>query len=125
MDFLEASAFLCTKLSYRVAADTLNRFLHRTGDEAVKLKTLSDSIQRTGREISEKLASVTEKNLAVYGFSNETGFPLDGVVLSQNITGPTSAERTMQDLEELQCVIDTINDFREEAVPFSADKVQI
>lgn len=116
---------MCTKLSYRTAADTLNRFLHRTGGEAVKLKTLSDSMQRIGREISEKLASVTERNLAACGFNSETGLPLEGAVLSQNFTEPISAERTRQDLEDLQCMINAINDSREEVIPFSADEVQI
>lgn len=123
--FLEASAFVCTKLSYRTAAETLNRFLHRTKGDAVKLKTLSDSMQRTGREISEKLASVTEKNLAACGFSRETGLPLEGATLSQNIREPVSAERTRQDLENLQHTINAINDSRNEAIPFSADEVQI
>lgn len=123
--FLEASAFVCTNLSYRAAADTLNRFLHRTGENAVKLKTLSDSMQRIGGEISKKLISVTEKTLATYGFNSETGLPMEGVVLSENITEPIPAERTMRDLEELQNTIDAINNSREEMIPYSSDEVRI
>ena len=125
MAFLEASAFVCTKLSYRTAADTINRFLHRADTDAVKVKTLSDSMQRTGREISEKLASATGKNLEACGFSSETGLPLEGAALSENIIKPAFPERTGQESENIQRTIDCINASREEIIPFSADDIQM
>ena len=58
--FLEAASCVCTKTSYRDAADILNRFLGRTNTNTIKLRTLSDSIGRIGAEISEELSNVTE-----------------------------------------------------------------
>ena len=123
--FLEASAFVCTKLSYRTAADTINRFLHRAGTDAIKVKTLSDSVQRIGREISERLASAAGKNLEACGFSSDTGLPLEDAALPENIIKPASPERTGQESEDIQRTIDRINASREEAIPFSADDIQM
>ena len=116
---------MCTKLSYRTAADTINRFLHRAGTDAVKVKTLSDSVQRIGREISERLASAAGKNLEACGFSSDTGLPLEDAALPENIIKPASPERTGQESEDIQRTIDRINASREEAIPFSADDIQM
>lgn len=102
----------------------LNRFLGRDAENTIKLRTLSDSICRIGAEISQKLSNVTEDILAMYGF-DDNGLPLEGIVLSDNITTvntPQDAEAHKRDISE---AIEAVNDSREEKIPFSAEEVKI
>ena len=48
--YMELSCRLCTKLSYRNATEMINLFQHRDAGEAVKLRTLSDSVERVGEQ---------------------------------------------------------------------------
>ena len=49
--YLQLSCKLCTKLSYRDAAEMLNLFQHRDVNETVKLRTFSDCVGRIGDQI--------------------------------------------------------------------------
>ena len=53
----------------------LNLFQHRDASEAVKLRTLSDSVERVGEQISARLEETTQRVLKMYGFDSETGRP--------------------------------------------------
>lgn len=55
----DLSCKLCTKLSYRDAAEMLNRFQHRDASQTMKLRTLSGCMERMGSQISEELEKTT------------------------------------------------------------------
>lgn len=95
-------------------ADILNRFLGRTDINSVKLRTLSDSISRIGAEISKELSNVIAHILSMYGFDGESGLPLEGMVLSDNITAAAVAQVAEQGKPEINEVIAAVNDSRKE-----------
>lgn len=125
LSFLEAASCVCTKTSYRDATDILNRFLGRTDINAIKLRTLSDSICRIGAEVSEELSNVTAHILTMYGFDDESGLPLEDVVLSDSITTVAVSQDAKPDKQEIHEAIVAVNDSREEKIPFSATDIKI
>ena len=125
LSFLEAASCACTKTSYRDAADILNRFPGRTDINSIKLRTLSDSIGRIGAEISEELSDVTAHILSMYGFDAESALPLEGVVLSDNITTVSASQDAGPDKPGINEAIAAVNDSREEKIPFSAAEIKI
>ncbi len=125
LSFLEASSHICVKTSYRDATDILNRFLGRDDGDRIKLRTLSDSIGRTGNEISKEPSAVTARILAMYGFDDETGLPREGVALSDNITAPAFSGSPEIDGDKIQEAIDAVNAVREEKKPFSPPEISI
>ena len=125
LSFLEAASCACTKTSYRDAADILNRFPGRTDINSIKLRTLSDSTGRIGAEISEELSDVTAHILSMYGFDAESALPLEGVVLSDNITTVSASQDAGPDKPGINEAIAAVNDSREEKIPFSAAGIEI
>ena len=122
---MEAASCVCTKTSYRDAAGILNRFLGRTGINTIKPRTLSDSICRIGTGISKELSDVTAHILSMYGFDDESGLPLEGVVLSDNITAAAISQDAKPGVPEIDEVIAAVNASREEKIPFSAAEIKI
>lgn len=120
--YLLLSSKICTKLSYRDAAEMINLFFHRDSQDSIKLRTLSDSMDRIGGKISAGLEDIAGKVLKMYGFNKETGIPDEGVRLSENITAPCVQH---PDPVQLQAIVDGINASREEKIPFTADKLDI
>ena len=125
LSFLEAASCVCTKTSYRDSTDIINRFLGRSGANTIKLRTLSDTICRTGAEISQELSNITSLILTMYGFDTESGLPLEDVVLSNNITTLALPDKVEIDTKKIEDAIFAINDSREEKIPFKADDVII
>lgn len=125
LSFLEAASCVCTKTSYRDAADILNRFLGRADTDTIKLRTLSDSICRIGAGISQELSDVTAHILSMYGFDDESGLPLENVTLSDNITSVTVLQDDMIDQAKITEAITSVNTSREEKIPFSAEEIQM
>lgn len=120
--YLSLSARLCTRFSYRDAAETLNLFLHRGGADSVKQRTLSDAMERTGGGISAELARNTGKILGMYGFDRETGLPGEDAELSANIKGSACA---MPDIPAVQAAIGRVNAAREEKAVSAAEELDI
>ncbi len=125
LSFLEAASCVCTKTSYRDAADILNRFLGRADTNTIKLRTLSDSICRIGAEISKELSDVTAHILCMYGFDDESGLPLEDVALSDNITAAAGSHGAGPARPEIAEMIAAVNGSREEKIPFSAAEIKI
>lgn len=125
LGFLYAAARVCTRLSYREAADTINLFLHRDSTDSVKLRTLSDRMNHIGAGISQELSAVTTHTLETYGFDGKTGVPHTDTVLSDNITGNIPDRGKDDRLERIQSAVDDINAAREEKIPFSAGEVLV
>lgn len=125
LSFLEAASCVCTKTSYRDSTDILNRFLGRSGTNTIKLRTLSDTICRVGAEISQELSDITSCVLSMYGFDDESGLPLEGMILPDNITAVASPDRIEIDTKTIEDAISAVNDSREEKIPFKADEVMI
>ena len=76
--YMELPCRLCTKLSYRNATEMLNLFQHRDAGEAVKLRTLSDSVERVGEQISARLEETTQRVLKYTGLTAEPAGPWKG-----------------------------------------------
>lgn len=123
--YMELSCRLCTKLSYRNATETLNLFQHRDAGETIKLRTLSDSVERVGEQISARLEETTQKVLKMYGFNRETGCPMEGVCFSASITSPAIPEKTEADIWAVAGIIDSVNASRDEKIPFTAQELDI
>lgn len=98
----------------------ISLFQHRGDNETVKLRTLSDSVGRIGKQISYELGKTTGRILAMYGFDAETGLPMEGVSLSPCITAPKIPEKTESDLQAVDSIIEAVNELRDEKIPFTA-----
>lgn len=93
---------LCTKLSYRNAADTLNLIYHKTEEDVISSRTLSDNAVRICKDISRKFLNQTEEILKMHGFNSETGLVPEGVSLSENIVKTNSSdEKTIEHLKKI------------------------
>ena len=119
---------MCTNLSYRKSVEMINLFLHREDEDAIKLRTLSDSMNRIGNKISCKLEETSGRILKMNGFNKETGLPEKNIILSENITTPNAPAKGSTDEKHIQNVINDINDIndgREEEIPFNANELEI
>lgn len=125
IEYLHLSSRICTKLSYRDATETINLFLHRSSQESVKLKTLSDCMDRTGNKISEALEETAERILEMHGFDSESGLVRENVTISGNITGCCIPEKTASITQAVNNVIETVNENRDEKIPFTAEELNI
>ncbi len=103
----------------------LTLFFHRNEQNSIKLRTLSDMMERTGERISERLAEATKGSLKAHGFDEESGLSEKGRELSENITGPCISEKTAAQIQTLQDVIHSINITREEKIPFAAGELDM
>ena len=103
----------------------INLFLHREDEDAIKLRTLSDSMNRIGNKISCKLEETSRRILKMNGFNKETGLPEKNIILSENITTPNAPAKDSTDEKHIQNVINDINDGREEEIPFNANELEI
>lgn len=116
---------MCTNLSYRKSVEMINLFLHREDEDTIKLRTLSDSMNRIGNKISCKLEETSGRILKMNGFNKETGLPEKNIILSENITTPNAPAKGSTDEKHIQNVINDINDGREEEIPFNANELEI
>ncbi|MCD8330667.1 MAG: hypothetical protein LUC27_08365 [Lachnospiraceae bacterium] len=121
---MECVSYLSTKLSYRDATETANRLFHRLPEQEIKLRTLSDGIQRVGTEIVDTLMEETHRILSDNGFNPETGLPLETTILSSNVTGAVDPGNPSSAYANIQKAIDRINAVREEKIPFTAEEFQ-
>ena len=64
--YLQLAAKTCIHMSYRDAAEMLRLFLHREEQDATKLRTLSDAMNRVGKKISEELERITSDVLWMF-----------------------------------------------------------
>ena len=61
----------------------------------------------------------------MYGFDAESALPLEGVVLSDNITTVSASKDAGPDKPGINEAIAAVNDSREEKIPFSAAEIKI
>ena len=71
--FREISLKLCTILSYRQAAETMNRLLHRNHQKEIRQKTYADFCIRTGKKLEEETNQKAERILLRNGFDGKSG----------------------------------------------------
>ena len=71
--FREISLKLCTMLSYRQAAETMNRLLHRKHQKEIRQKTYADFCIRTGKRLEEETNQKAERILLQNGFDGKSG----------------------------------------------------
>lgn len=94
MSYEELSTRLCSLVSYRCAADILNRMLHRSqGTDGICLRTLADSVDREGARIRDFQEHLAEETLKGHGFDPDSCLP--GTALPLEDTRPA-----VQDIPE-------------------------
>ena len=119
--YLLLAAKTCTHMSYRDATEMLRLFLHREEQDATKLRTLSDAVNRIGKEISEKLERITAEVLWMFGFNPDTGLPQASVELSDHLTTASTTSNPLY-MHQIQEAIDIINQPAEEKISLDAEK---
>lgn len=107
--YLLLAAKACIHMSYRDAAEMLRLFLHRGEQDAFKLRTLSDTVNRVGDKISEELEKITSEVLWMFGFDQNTGLPQVSAELSDHLTTDTSAFSDPLYIHQIQEAIDAVN----------------
>ena len=117
------AAELCTRLSYRGAAEIINDIQHRKEGKTVKVCTMRDGIERMGRKIRENLEEGAGKIMRTYGFDSETGVPQDGISLESVMTAGNP--EWCRKRETVDAAIDSINTTREEKLPDRAAEEEI
>ena len=108
--YMELSCRLCTKLSYRNATEMINLFQHRDAGETIKLRTLSDSVERVGEQISARLEEMTQKvALKCTGLTVRPAAPWKGSVFLPASPPPAIPEKTEADIQAVDIIIDSAN----------------
>ena len=124
--FTYVTAMVCTQASYRDSVETVNRLFHREMEDTIRLKTLSDRMDRIGNSIQRNMSCSAKHVLEQCGFDGETGLPKPGTCLPENITGPGSCGMADDDFQVmLQEAIQGINGTREEKIKVSASDLQV
>lgn len=82
---------LASDMSYEKTTSYANAFLHRSGENALRKKTLEEFVERMGKEIDAAYASHSETILSSRGIDTVTGIPdansrLDGRAVSPSVT---------------------------------------
>lgn len=85
---LEQIALVCSKCSYRGAAEISNGLLRRNEADAFSYRTLQDTICREGKLIEEKTRETADQALETQGFDPVTGHLRAGVTLPGTLTNP-------------------------------------
>ena len=75
--------------------------------------------------MSQELSDVTSKILAMYGFDDKSGLPMDGVVLSDSITSVSGSLPVEIDEAKVADAITAVNETREEKISFLPENIQI
>lgn len=74
--------------SYRICNEVLNRIRWQDDEKEIKLRTLSDAVEREGNRIIDYIDIKTEQILRYNGFDARTGNPLDMDTIDENISNP-------------------------------------
>ena len=87
---------LASDMSYEKATGYANGFLHRSGENALRKKTVEEFVERTGKEIDAAYARHSDTILSSHGIDTVTGIPdvgsrLDGRAVSPSVT--TTADK--------------------------------
>ena len=112
---------MCSKMSYREAVNAMNHFLHRTEEDLVKVRTVSDRMDSIGQDIQKKLEEETSCSLGMYGFDKETGVTKPTAILSENLVNvqETDPETACKREKIMKKAVEKINSTREEKIPAS------
>ena len=104
----------CEDLSYRKVADLINTVLHRSSEDSMKVRTLSDFVKRIGGKIEDYLTDVSEAVLKNHHFELETARSEDEPPISDVAAKPepTAEQKLWED--EISKKAEEINDQREE-----------
>jgi hypothetical protein len=105
----------CKDLSFRNAANKINKILHRPAEHAMKMRTLADCIGSYGRCIGERLKSDVGDILEENRFDPETAKPKENTVprsISEPKPSGTKEERAVLEKEARKKVAE-INKLRE------------
>lgn len=92
--------------SYRICDEILNRIRWQDDEKKIKLRTLSDAVEREGKKIIDYIDLKAEQVLRENSFDTKTGSPLDMDHISGNIINP---EIPMISQDKINKVIDEYN----------------
>ena len=92
-------------VSDRKATYLVNRAFHREGDDAFKLRTMTDLCERIGAQISAASRDRAMQALEANGFSPATGQPLPETQLPLSITNPDIYTLSEYDIYVAECSV--------------------
>jgi hypothetical protein len=105
---------LCSDRSYRRVTDLINTVLHRSSEDSLKVRTLTDFIERVGGKIEDYLIDFSENVLDEYHFELEAVRSEDEQHISDMAAKPelTTEQKLWED--EIVKKAEEINTHREE-----------
>ena len=89
----------CSEISYRRVTDRINAVLHRSSEDSLKVRTLTDFVERVGSKIQDYLAAFSETVLDVHHFELEAARSEDGPPISDVAAKPkpTTEQKIWED----------------------------
>jgi len=106
--------------SYRKTCDMLNRIRWQDDEDLIKLRTLSDYIEREGSNIIDTIHENAVEILSDNGFDEASGKPIDEESISNSMVCP---EYTAIPIDEVNTIIDAYNEGKDRSRQI--DEVQI
>jgi len=93
---------LASDTSFEKATAYLNRFLHRSRENALRKKTVEEFVERTGRNTDSAYARCSDAILSDYGIDTATGIPgTDAKIPAQAIAPSGAATADKETVEAL------------------------
>lgn len=99
-------------MSFERATSYANSFLHRSGKNALRKKTIEEFVERTGRKIDSAYAQLTDTILSAHEIDTETGIPDAGSKISEKALSPSNTGTATR--EEVEKVASRYNEDRDE-----------
>ncbi|MDR1320114.1 MAG: hypothetical protein LBK56_01635 [Gracilibacteraceae bacterium] len=118
---MRMAVMFCGCLSYRRAADMMNTVLHRTADEAIKVRTLADFIEDYGNGIGSHMKTLAADILKANQFDAETLAPEDTAAFKASIASEPREVRTEAAMAEVCEKVKEINSQREPRAQIKRD----
>ena len=103
----------CAGLSYRQTTDLLNSVLHRPADDLLKVRTLTDFVERTGDKIQDYLMAVSENILKDNHFEPGTAQAGDVPPVIDVAPKPVPSDEQRLWDDEIARKVEEINEQRE------------
>lgn len=103
---------LASDMSFEKAVGYANNFLHRSGENALRKKTIEEFVERTGRKIDSAYAQLTDSILSTHDIDTETGIPDAASKISEKAISPSNTGTAAK--EEVERVASLYNEGRGE-----------
>lgn len=114
---------LVSDLSFTKATGYINGFLHRSGDETLRVKTVEEFMERMGRGMDAAYKSVSDNVLSEAGIDTAEGVVPEGAAVPEEARIPKLPEPASK--ESVEEVARRYNQGREEGASINVDAIGI